>query len=117
MSANPDPSASPELSAHTDRWEAVLEELETALDDAARAMSPAAAETAAETLTAWRPPAGLGPLPAHLETRARDLLQNQRTLVGQLQAARKVTAQHLSAVRSVPPARSTAASVYLDVAG
>ena len=110
-------SASTDLSVSSDRWERVLEELETALDDATRSMSPAAAETAAAAVTAWRPPAGLGPLPAYLETRARDLLHNQRTLVGQLQAARKVTAQHLSAVRSVPPARSTAASVYLDVAG
>ncbi|MFC5930082.1 hypothetical protein [Cryobacterium melibiosiphilum] len=42
---------------------------------------------------------------------------NQRKIVGELEKAKRVTLQHLAAVRSVPPARNPGTSVYLDVAG
>ena len=62
-------------------------------------------------------PTGLGALPAALAERARDVLLNQSKIVGELEQAKRVTLQHLAAVRSVPPARNPGTSVYLDVAG
>lgn len=65
---------------------------------------------------AWRPPTGLGPLPAALETRARALLDRQADLTdrlaGQLaRARRQLAATHTLDLR---PARGP---VYLDLEG
>lgn len=59
----------------------------------------------------------MGPMPEELLERAQDVLVNQRKIVGELERAKRVTLQHLSAVRAVPPARNPGTSVYLDVAG
>jgi hypothetical protein len=58
---------------------------------------------------------GLGAIPVELAERVADLLHNQQKLIGELEAARNLTAKHLAAVRAVP--RDARASVYLDVAG
>lgn len=65
----------------------------------------------------WSAPHGLGPIPQALEQRARDVLVNQLKLIRELEEARRVTGQHLAAVRAVPLARDADASVYLDVDG
>lgn len=106
-------------------WERVLEDLELRLDDAAGAMGSArGVSTGFVSQQArqpqdreWNMPTGLGVLPAELAERARDLLVNQRKIIGELQQAKRVTLQHLAAVRSVPSARNPGTSVYLDVAG
>ena len=95
-------------------WVTILVEMEERLDDAARVMGSADSVIAAD---AWTVPSNIGPIPAELAERARDVLSNQRKIVGELENARRVTLKHLAAVRSVPPARNPGTSVYLDVAG
>ncbi|TFD47269.1 hypothetical protein E3T55_15485 [Cryobacterium frigoriphilum] len=97
------------------------------MDDAARVMGSAngvstgrverAPGSTSEIGVDWVLPTNLGALPAQLKERAQDVLVNQRKIVGELEKAKRVTLQHLAAVRSVPPARNPGASVYLDVAG
>lgn len=106
----------------TAAWLRVLNELELSLDTASRvATADATAESTGADHPApasvWQPPAGIGPIPAHLEERARDLLTCQKKLVRELDAARRLAGQHLAALRIVPPAREADRSVYLDVTG
>ncbi|MBB5640811.1 hypothetical protein [Cryobacterium roopkundense] len=108
---------------NTAAWLRVLNELEQSLDTANWALaanststSPADAAGLAPAST-WRPPATIGPIPAQLEGRARDLLVCQQKLVRELDAARRTAGQHLAALRTVPPVRELDRSVYLDVTG
>jgi len=108
---------------NTAAWLGVLDDLELRLDNANRAAATHstenptadAADLAAES--PWEPPAGIGPIPHHLEERARDLLVCQQKLAGEIDGARRVTLRHLAALRSVPSAREAKRSVYLDVTG
>lgn len=104
---------------NTAAWLTVLAELELSLDDANRAATAFEQADAAghAPASAWRPPATIGPIPAHLEERARDLVVCQQKLVRELDAARRLAGQHLAALRTVPPARDADRSVYLDVTG
>lgn len=86
-------------------WEYVLDELEASL---AKAGEPA---------DGWVPPAGLGLIPETLVERAQALNRAQRMRIAELENARRETAAHLAALRTIPKLRDTAASVYLDVAG
>jgi hypothetical protein len=105
-------------------WLSVLDELERAL---ARAAHPAGRSLAPDARAAggashapderWSPPAGIGPLPADLADRAARLLNAQLDAQTRLQEERGSVARHLSAVRSVDPARPARDSVYLDVLG
>ncbi|RJT88192.1 hypothetical protein D6T64_11095 [Cryobacterium melibiosiphilum] len=106
----------------------MLGDMEVRLDDAARVMGSArgvstgrvsrqARQPEGVDSPTWAVPEGIGALPAELAERAQDVLVNQRKIVGELEKAKRVTLQHLAAVRSVPPARNPGTSVYLDVAG
>jgi len=65
----------------------------------------------------WTPPSGLGPLPAHLEVRARALLSATSNVRATLALRHFDVGRHLAAVQSVPSAASSRPPVYLDVAG
>lgn len=65
----------------------------------------------------WMPPSGLGPLPAHLEVRARALLSATSNVRATLALRHFDVGRHLAAVQSVPSAASSRPPVYLDVAG
>jgi len=101
-----------------DAWSDALARLEldvaTAEEMLAVAHLPVAAEAAAAR--PWRPPAGVGRLPASLEARARELLARQLAVAERLadaasQARRQVAVT--DAVRSRPAAEP----VFLDTAG
>ena len=77
---------------------------------------PEAAEAAAAGAS-WAPPPNLGPIPAELVERARDVEAAQRAAVEHLEAAKATTARHLAAVQSVPEGRTTGRAVFLDVTG
>ena len=64
---------------------------------------------------AWTPPRGLGPLPAELVERARDVEAAQRTAVERLEEAKATTARHLAAIQSVREAKANGHAVFLDV--
>jgi hypothetical protein len=94
-----------DTAAHT-RWEAALADLEATLDDAT--------DTTVGTATPWSAPTGLGPVPRDLVGRASRLLAAQRDRTTALEDARRVTLEHLGALRAVDATRTPQAAVYLD---
>jgi hypothetical protein len=81
-------------------WSAALDELELAVDDAERML------TDAHTVpgdTRWRPPVGLGPLPASLEARARSVLARQLAAAEMLSSAAVRTRRQLRIQEAVRP--------------
>ncbi|MCU1546863.1 MAG: hypothetical protein JWP30_1963 [Homoserinimonas sp.] len=66
---------------------------------------------------AWAAPAYLGPIPFDLRDRASSILAAQREAIERLREQQQVTAQHLTAVRSVPSVHRRDQSIYVDVAG
>lgn len=83
-----------------DAWEAVLTTLER--------------DAADVTDTAWVEPTGLGPVPRELVGRASRLLAAQRDRTAALEEQRRVTLEHLGALRAVDATREPRGSVYLD---
>ncbi len=73
--------------------------------------------TASGEDAAWVAPGDLGPIPADLERRARDLVDGQSELIAELRRARHMTASHIAALRAVPASSGARASVYLDTSG
>lgn len=65
----------------------------------------------------WRPPIGLGPIPAELQERAARLLEAQLHTIRYLEDVRQTTAKHLAAVKSVPRAEAGPHPVYFDLIG
>jgi len=104
----------PSALAETSAWGPVLDELEQQLDAANHA---ATSTDVAESAVPWQPPARIGPIPAHLQERARDLLLCQRKVMGELNEARRIAGQHLAALRMVPREPELSRSVYLDTSG
>ncbi|WP_159793710.1 hypothetical protein [Puerhibacterium puerhi] len=80
---------------------------------AAAHLPPVAAVARAQ---AWRPPAGIGPLPASLEQRARELLDRQLAVAQRLaEAAAQARRQRVAA--EAMRTRSADAPVFLDTQG
>ncbi len=81
------------------------------------ALAPGArpADRGASAAAPWVGPERLGPIPAHLEDRAREILAAQRDEIERLQNEQRTVGQHLAVLRSVPSRRSDGRSVYLDV--
>lgn len=63
----------------------------------------------------WNPPAGLGPLPAHLQNRARAVVRAQADRSRQLRTELDTVRGHLDALDRIPQQHPDA--VYLDVDG
>jgi len=62
----------------------------------------------------WSPDPDLGPLPADLADRAREVQAKQKSAIARVLEARRAVAKHLAALKSVPPAKDTDRAVYLD---
>ncbi|MFP3715020.1 hypothetical protein [Puerhibacterium sp. TATVAM-FAB25] len=105
-----------------DRWHAAwsdaLARLEldvvTAEEMLAVAHLPAAAE--APAARSWRPPAGVGSLPASLEARARELLARQLDVAERLAEAASLARRQV-AVSDAVRSRPAAEPVFLDARG
>lgn len=104
------------------RWEAALADLEATLDDATGTDATGTDTdtdttvdgTTAGTATPWSAPTGLGPVPRDLVGRASRLLAAQRDRITAVEDARRVTLEHLGALRAVDATRTPQAAVYLD---
>ncbi|NII39925.1 hypothetical protein E9228_000544 [Curtobacterium flaccumfaciens] len=105
MSPESETRTSVDLAAARVRWEAVLADLEATLDSSA---------TATDTTVTWTEPTGLGPVPRDLVGRASRLLAAQRDRITALEDARRVTLEHLGALRAVDATRTPQTAVYLD---
>jgi hypothetical protein len=95
------------------RWVAALAALEL---DVAEAEANLAHDHLPPAKDPWTPPAGLGPLPAALRTRAQVLLERQTEVARQLAEAASMSrrqARAVQAMRAGGPARP----VYIDAAG
>lgn len=96
-------------------WVKALAVLEVAVREVDRALTDPA--DPAPAVPAWTAPAGLGPLPEDLAAHAAAVLEAHREALALLAAAKEAAGRHLQAVRSIPAARDTGRSVYLDVTG
>lgn len=81
------------------RWTAALDAFERTLSEQ-RALVDAGRP---EDVVAFEPPAGLGPLPAALTTRAVSLLQDAQELIGRLQALAAGAHQELALLDRMRP--------------
>ena len=121
------PLSAEDTTAHA-RWEAALADLEATLDDTTGTDTTVAdttvagttgtdttvVGTTAGTATPWSAPTGLGPVPRDLVGRASRLLAAQRDRITAVEDARRVTLEHLGALRAVHATRTPQAAVYLD---
>jgi len=111
------PRSAEDTTAHA-RWEAALADLEATLDDATGTDTTDTDTTVdgtnAGTVTPWSAPIGLGPVPRDLVGRASRLLAAQRDRITAVEDARRVTLEHLGALRAVDATRTPQAAVYLD---
>lgn len=118
MSPDAEASRSAEDTAAHARWVAALADLEATLDDATgtdtTGTDTTVAGTTAGTATPWSAPTGLGPVPRDLVGRASRLLAAQRDRITAVEDARRVTLEHLGALRAVHATRTPQAAVYLD---
>jgi len=96
-------------------WVAALDELELAVGDVERMLAASHAEPAAP-LAAWRPPTGLGPLPASLEERARALLARQLATAQELASAVVRSRRQLRIQEAMAPV-APHPPVYVDLDG
>jgi hypothetical protein len=94
------------------RWEGVLADLEATLDSSATDTDTTATDT--DTTVTWTEPTGLGPVPRDLVGRASRLLAAQRDRITALEDARRVTLEHLGALRAVDATHTPQTAVYLD---
>ena len=107
------PAATPLDGRDPSGWNSFLTRLEHELAE----MLLESAEGADPVAQTWTRPSGLGPLPAHLEVRARALLSATSNVRATLALRHFDVGRHLAAVQSVPSAASSRPPVYLDVAG
>lgn len=115
------PLANAQTDAQTEAWASVLAALEADLAACERLLGEHDAAGPARAglppaVVRWAAPERLGPLPEHLAERARALAAAQQDIAVRLAEARSTAADHLAALRAVPPARQDA-PVYLDVTG
>jgi len=92
--------------ATLERWSALLDELERDV-----------ANAGAREGTPWRPPTNLGPLPAELVERARELAAAQQDALVALHEEQHSTRRHLTALRALPQQRNETGPLYLDTSG
>lgn len=104
-------SALPDHDEVHESWRLIIAELEA---DLARVQS---GDVAGSRLASadWSAPALVGPLPDEYALYVRELIERQREAVTRLEQARRVTGEHIGAVRAA--SSSTGEAVYLDVEG
>jgi hypothetical protein len=92
--------------ATLERWSALLDELERDVEsDGARGGTP------------WRPPTGLGPIPAQLIERAQAIAAAQQDTITELEDEQRSIRRHLTAMRNLPQHRNETGPLYLDASG
>lgn len=91
-------------------WRLILGELE---NDLARLKAGEGGRIASAD---WSPPTIVGPLPDEYAHTVRELIEQQRIALEELEEARRRTGEHLTAVKAAEPARGHI-SAYLDVEG
>jgi hypothetical protein len=104
-------------------WVRVLEELEAELVGVLVSTGSTTGVSTGSTTEAgltdgkaeWAAPGDIGPIPAELQARAREILGGQRELIAELERTKHATAAQLAALRRMPATRPSGASVYLDV--
>jgi hypothetical protein len=96
-------------------WAGALDEMEIAVREA-QALLTDAHRPAPVAGAAWTPPAGIGPLPASLEERARAVLERQLAVAEALAAAMVRSRRQLRALATLAPAPAHP-PVYVDVDG
>ena len=101
----------PDHEAIHESWQLIIGELEA---DLARVQSGDLAGSRIVSAD-WSPPAIAGPLPEEFANYVRELIERQRDAVLKLEEARRVTGEHLGALKAA--STSTGDSVYLDVEG
>lgn len=104
------------MSAESDRWGEVLDELERDVAAAHSTERPGDVAAAA-VLTNWIAPADLGTLPAELAPRARAVLAAQAEALALLATRQRDVARQLAAVQSVPTPSLERQPIYLDFEG
>lgn len=96
------------------RWEQALHELELDVAAAERLLAAAHLPDVEEvTARRWRPPAGLGPLPAPLRERAQALLDHQLDLARRTAEAMTLARRQLAAADALRT-RPSAVPVFVD---
>lgn len=95
------------------RWESALAELELDLE---RAEAILASDHLPVPDRGWRPPSGLGPLPAPLRERAQLLVDRQIDVAQRMAASLVANRRHARALGSMR-AGTPAVPVYVDTAG
>ncbi len=110
--------AAPDEAVFHARWEQALADLEVEVEHAEELLRVAHLPTPQDVAarTAWRPPAGLGPLPAPLHVRARALHARQVDVARRLAEQVVVSRRHLAATEALR-ARPAASPVYVDLEG
>ena len=100
------------------RWVAALEALELDVAAAEEVLRVAHLPDVADVArrSAWRPPAGLGPLPRPLLARAQALLDRQLEVAALLAREAVASRRQLLATRAMS-SRPAAVPVYLDAEG
>ena len=94
-------------------WQGIIADLES---DLARVQAGTVDRDGGRISSAdWSPPAIVGPLPDEYANHVRELIARQREAVTRLEDAKRVTADHIGAVRAA--AFTTGEAVYLDVEG
>jgi hypothetical protein len=117
VSPESETSTSDDQAAARVRWETVLADLEATLDSSkstSTSTNTSTSDTEADTAVTWTEPTGLGPVPRDLVGRASRLLAAQRDRITALEDARRVTLEHLGALRAVDATRTPQTAVYLD---
>jgi hypothetical protein len=103
----------PDHEAIHESWRGIIDDLES---DLARVQAGTVGRDGGRVSSAdWSPPAIVGPLPDEYALYVRELIARQREAVTRLEEAKRVTGEHLGAVRAA--ATSTNDAVYLDVEG
>ena len=99
-------------------WEATLDDLERASDEAAALVAPGFLLDDSDALPdlSWTPPAGLGPIPASLVKRAGRVLDRQLEVTRRVEEAVSTARAHLRAVGAMRT-NGTTTAVYLDAVG
>lgn len=92
-------------------WEAALQALELDVEQVERTL--ALRDIALDPPDPWRPPSGLGPLPAALADRARALLDRQIEVSRRVAEAAALARRHARAAQAMRSAPE-ASPVYLD---
>jgi uncharacterized protein (DUF2236 family) len=112
------PAPAADRTAFQETWERALADLELEVEHAEELLRVAHLPTPHEVAerAAWRPPVGLGPLPAPLLDRARTLHARQLDVARRLAEQAAVSRRHLAATAALR-ARPAATPVYLDLEG